>query len=304
MKKRTLVSILSVILLLAATLSIFTSCAASTGGTGGYNGGAEAKPGYGDGGIMNDVADNSGLGTLPSGSADAPGAKIIKTANATVQAKEYEAFLSAVSEKIKQYGGYTDAESYSGSLPHRESSITVRIPAEHFESFRTDLNTLGTLSYFSAKKDDVSMTYATLTAKVETLTLEVGVVEELFAIAKEGGDLTKIAELEERLTDIKLELAEARAKLSAIDNSVAYSTVYLTVIERVDEAVLAPKEEKGVFARIGENLLTNLKDIGSFFVELFVFLVSALPYIVIIGAVTAGIILLVKFIKRKNKKDD
>ena len=39
-----------------------------------------------------------------------------------------------------------------------------------------------------------------------------GVVEELFAIAKDKGDLGSISELEGRLSNLKLELAEARAE--------------------------------------------------------------------------------------------
>lgn len=298
MKKKTLVSILLVIVLIFTSALLLVSCSAKSESLGSdYNGSADYDSGYSE----SDKEDSAGIGTIPSGSGEAPGSKVIKTANATVATKEYEKFLSDISEKIKAYGGYTDAETYSNSAPYRKASITVRIPAEHFDSFRGDLNTLGTLTYFSATKDDVSVSYEVLKSKIETLTLEVGVVEELFAIAKTEGDLNKIAELESRLTDIKLELAEAKARLTAIDNSVAFSTVYLTVTEQEEIVIPEPEAPKGAFARIGENLVNNLKSIGNFFVEFFVFFVSALPYIILIGGIVTGVTFLIIFIDRKNK---
>lgn len=248
---------------------------------------------------------SAGLGALPSGKDD-PNAKLIKTAYAHLQTTSYDEALTALFEKIDTYGGYLDEESYYGQSPYRSANIAIRIPAANLDGFKSDLQGLATLTSYTAKKDDVTTAYAVLVGKIETLTVEVGVITELFDVAKESGDLAKIAELEARLTDVKLSLAEAEATLASLDEGIAYSTVHLTLSEvrKIEEPV-----KEGAFARIGNNFKENLKDIGSFFVELFVFLISAIPYFVILGAAGAVIVIVIIRIKRrkrsgKNRKDD
>ena len=271
------------------------SCSAANGSRPSYDyaGGKDTGADY--------ESDGNGIGSLPSGGIDNPNAKIIKIADATVNTEDYEGFIEALYAKITSYKGYTESDTLSGSSPNRRATITVRIPAADLDAFKNDLSGMGTMTYYSARKIDVSLTYSTLTARKDTLTLEIGVVEELFEIAKEDGNLDRISELEKRLSNLKLELAETNAEIAVYDNDIAYSTVNLSVYEK--EIIEEPEEEPelGAFARIGVNLSKNLKDIGHFFVEFFVFFVSALPYIIIIGAVVTAIILLLVYIDKRKK---
>ena len=296
MKKKIIVYISSILLIISLSLAMLCSCSSANGSADGYlgNAGATKDEAYDSG---------DGIGSLPSGGVDNPNAKIIKTADATIQTAEYEEFIEELYAKITEYRGYTDADTLRGSAPYRTAYVTVSIPAEHLDAFKEALSGMGTLTYYSAKKLDVSLTYSTLVAKIDTLTLEIGVVSDLFDIAKEDGDLGRISNLEERLSELKLELAEAQAQLAVYDNNIAYSTVNLTVNEK-EVIEIVEEEEKGAFARIGENFVKNLKDIGNFFVELFVFLVSALPYIVLIGVIIAAIVFILIYIDRKKKKQN
>ena len=298
MKRRILSAILLITLLFALTM-LLSSCNASNADGGNY------MPGAPDKGEMNSGSSDSGggIGSLPSGGVDNPSAKIIKIADATVKTLDYDTFIDELYAKITEYKGYTDGESFRGSAPTRTATVTVRIPADSLDAFKTALSGMGTMTYYNADKIDVSLQYATLSARIETLEVEIGVVEDLFEIAKNEGNLDRIYTLEQRLTALKLDLAESRAEIAVYDNSIAYSTVNLTVkeYEEVVEEEPEPEEEKGAFVRIGENLARNFKDIGNFFVELFVFLISATPYLLLIGGIVTGIIFLIKAIKRRKR---
>ena len=294
MKKGRILVFVLIVMILSLTL---TACNASSGKDS-YNSAPSIDKGEG---YYGSDGEGSGIGSLPSGGIDNPAAKIIKIADASVKTLDYDAFIESVYAKITELGGYTDGETFRGSTPSRAASITVRIPADKLDAFKSALGDIGTLTYYSAKKLDVSLEYATLTARIDTLTLEIGVVEELFEIAKNKGDLGSISSLEGRLSSLKLELAEARAEIAVYDNSISYSTVNLTVNEYKEAEEPEPEVKKGAFARIGENLVTNFKDIGSFFVELFVFLVSALPYLLLIGGVVTGIVFITIAVKKRKK---
>ena len=293
--KRRIGFVFLLIALLITLATVLTSCNAS--------GGSNYAPDAADKNAgMSSPEVEGGIGSLPSGGVDNPSAKIIKIADATVKTLDYDAFIEDLYAKITEYNGYTDGESFRGSTPTRTATVTVRIPADKLDAFKTALSGMGTMTYYNANKIDVSLEYATLSARIETLELEIGVVEDLFEIAKEEGNLDRIYTLEQRLTALKLDLAESRAEIAVYDNSIAYSTVNLTVkeYEEVVEEEPEPEEEKGAFVRIGENLARNFKDIGNFFVELFVFLISAIPYLLLIGGIVTGIIFLIKAIKRKK----
>jgi len=294
---------LSILVLAALTTVLLCSC--GTDASGEYYPGFDYDPyDKADDGITdtNTSTGTGGIGNLPGGTGDNHAAKIIKTANAEINTDGYDDFLSALYAKINEYGGYTDSESFRTSGDMRRASITVRIPADKLEDMKGELGKLGTLTYYNAERQDVTAAYEILVSEVETLELEVGVVEELFDIAKVSGDLAKISQLESRLTELKLRIAEGKTKLKVYDNAIAYSTLYLNVCEVIKEEPIVEKD--GAFARIGTNLKNNFENIGSFFTEAFVWLISALPYIVLIAIPsTIVIVVLVKVRKRKSDSE-
>lgn len=246
-----------------------------------------------------------GIGNVPTAGLEDPNAKIIKTAYATLRTEEYDKTVEQIYNKISELEGYVDDESYNGSSPYRSAYVTIRVPSGRLDELRTHLSSVATLTSYRAKKDDVTVAYDVLVAKIDTLELEVGVVKELFDVAKADGNLERIAELEARLSELQLQLAEAKAILASYDNDIAYSTVYLTVNE-TKVKVIENEEKEGVFSRIGKNLKTNLADIGNFFVELFIFIISAIPYLLILGGLTVGAIFIIIRLRKKraaNKKN-
>ena len=72
--------------------------------------------------------------------------------------------------------------------------------------------------------------------------------------------------------------------------------MYLSLYEEETPVI---EEEKGAFCRIGESFVKNLKDIGNALVEIFVFVVGALPYFVLFGGIGVGIFYLYRFIKKR-----
>lgn len=301
MKKKNLkLKATALILVLLMAISVFVSCGAKSDNWSGGDAYMEnSAP------IPGDKVDgsNGGLGTVPSGGIDNPSAKIIKKATAEMQTTEYDKFLTDLYTKITEFEGYTDGESFSGSGKYRRATVTIRIPAAKLEDFKAALSGLGTMTYYSATKQDVTLTYDILKSEVDTLTAEIVIVEELFEIAKASGDLARITEVEEKLTDLRLRIAKANAQLSVYDNSISYSTVNLTVYEKAVIEEPEPEPDPTAFQRIGKNLSNAFKGIGEFFVDLFVFIVSAIPYLLVIALFACiPAIIIIRKIGKKSKK--
>lgn len=265
------------LLLLALSLA---SCAKASD-SGGAPNSSDYDKSYGG---YEDSVTNGGIGKVPAGTPDDPNSKIIKTANAALQTLEYDTFIEKLYAKISELKGHTDSDSFSGSKPYRYASVTARIPAERLDDFKTFLAGNAVLTRYSAKKEDVTIRYATLTAELESLNEK---KDAIAALLEKATTLAEIQSLTSARADVVTEINKISAELDAYDEKIAYSTVYIDVRE-VQEYVEPKVEKKGVFKRIGEGFVKSLKGVGTFLVEFFVWFVSAIPYIILIGAIGTG----------------
>jgi hypothetical protein len=103
--------------------------------------------------------------------------------------------------------------------------------------------------------------------------------------------------LESEIARVTLEIEELTSELRRWDNLVDYATVtiYLDELSPIE----GPADEATVGERITKGFTSTLTGVGVFFQNLFVFLISASPVLVILGAIITVVLLLVR---RRNKK--
>lgn len=227
------------------------------------------------------------------------GAKLIKTVRVSAYTLEYDEVLDAITTAISDLGAYTSTEKHETSYygGSRSLYVIVKVPADKLEDFLAVLQDEADVTSLTSDVADVTLTYQTLVAKRDTLLEEKAVVESYYEKAeKEGATLTELQKLGERLLALRTEINELNAQITVYDNLVAYSTVHLNLYEK--QAPVVP-EKKGAFARIGESFVTNLKDIGNGFVELFIFLIGGLPYFVLLGGIGVGVYFLFRYLRKK-----
>ena len=102
------------------------------------------------------------------------------------------------------------------------------------------------------------------------------------------------------MTTVLYEIEAYESTLRTFDNQVDYATVTLYVNE-VDREVPAAQT---MWQEIGGNLTEAVSDIGLFFRNAFVFLVSASPYLIVFVGIPGLILFLLIWIsvKRHRKK--
>ena len=251
------------------------------------------------------VSDESGISSASGSIPDIPeGQKIITTLNITAQTENMDPLLEQINAKIAQLGGYMEAQeiyngsSYDNSYRYRNAYLTIRIPADQLDGFVTMVKENANVVRQNTSTENVTLTYVGVQSRITALETEQERLLELLAQAENMEDLLLI---ESRLTEVQAELEEYQSRLRVLDNKIDYCTIHLD-LEEVKEYTPVEDEPKTIWQRIGSGLGKNLKNIGNGFVDFFVWLIVAAPYLLIIGGVNVAILLIIRSAVRKKKR--
>lgn len=227
------------------------------------------------------------------------GRKWIITVNMSAETEDLDALMEALNGKISGLGGYVeDQDSYNGSMyssrRYRSASLTVRVPAERVDEFTAEMSGIANVVSTNLSREDITLSYVATESRVKALQTEEARLLELMEQAETMADLL---EIESRLTDVRYELENRASQLRLYDNQVDYATIYLS-IDEVQE--YTPVEEPTVWERISGGFVSSVKGVGNGLLDLLVWVLAKSPYLVILGGVTVGVVVLVK--KRKARK--
>ena len=227
------------------------------------------------------------------------GRKWIITVNMSAETEDLDALMEALNGKISGLGGYVeDQDSYNGSMyssrRYRSASLTVRIPAQRVDEFTEEMSGIANVVSTNLSREDITLSYVATESRVKALQTEEARLLELMEQAETMADLL---EIESRLTDVRYELENRASQLRLYDNQVDYATIYLS-IDEVQE--YTPVEEPTVWERISGGFVSSVKGVGNGLLDLLVWVLAKSPYLVILGGVTAGVVVLIR--KRKTRR--
>lgn len=229
------------------------------------------------------------------------GRKRIRRVSMELETVEFDGALKIITEEMQKAGGYVEASSINGDRAAdsggRSAQFTLRIPADKADGFIKMMGDNMTLLHQEESSKDVTLDYVDTESKVKSLQIE---QERLLALLEKSDDLDAIISLEDRLSDVRYELEQNASTLRTYDNLISYTTITLNVseVKRITQA-----ESKSTGSRMKTGLMNSLFTLKDGFVELAVWFVVNLPYILFWGAVIglSSWIFVKKFYK-KNKK--
>ncbi len=234
--------------------------------------------------------------------------KIIRTFTVYGETKEYDAAVSAINSSIAAYGGYVSESrvtgpsySYSGRGYSREAYFVIKIPAENLDAFISQIGGALNVTSSSSTQQDVSEAYYSIEARMKTLETERESLLAMMASIDTAKDYDFWYTLQKKISETEQQIAEYAAILKSYDGQVAYSTVNLTVSEVVEYTPI--KDEEPTFGeRIAEAFTESWQNFGEGCMDFAVFLVSALPTLLIFPGIPAVIIIIVVAVHKKKKK--
>lgn len=289
MKKHRLFSLL---LTIALVLSLLTGCGATSKMTESvaYDNSFEAAP---------QEALEAGAGNSDTALALPENRKWIITVDMSAETEDLDTLLSGLNQQISDLSGYVEDQSiYNGSTHsarrYRRASLTVRIPAEDVDSFTQQLSGIANVVSTNKSLEDVTLQYTDTQTHITALETEQARLLELMEAAETMADLL---EIESRLTEVRYALESYTSRLRLYDNQIDYATIYLSI----DEVQEYTPVEPTVWERIRGGFLSSLKGLGTGLVDLLVWVLANLPYILVYGGICAGLFFLLRRHRKRRK---
>lgn len=225
--------------------------------------------------------------------------KWIVTVDMDAETEDLDALLESITSQIESLGGYvedqrvTNGSRYSTSR-YRSASLTVRIPAEDVDSFTQKVSGVCNVVRSSKSLEDVTLTYVATESRMNALQTE---EDRLLELMEQAETMADLLEIEARLTDVRYELERVTSQLRVYDNLVDYATIYLGIDEVTE---YTPVEEETLWQRISGGFVRSLKGLGETLLDVAVWLIVNLPYLVVFAAIAWAVIAIIRRLKRRK----
>lgn len=232
--------------------------------------------------------------------------KIIYSANATVETTDFDGTLARLQELVQSFGGFVESSSLNGSNYYsqargnastRSAEYSLRVPSSRFSELMGSLSTLGNVPYTSTYTENISAQYYDLNARLEACRTQETRLLEMMEKAETVSDIVVI---EDRLTELRYQIESMQSTLNGWDRQVSYSSVYLSVRE---VTVYTPEAKLSYGQELALALRNGLRSAGQFLKDLLVFLVEALPtLLILVPLVWLIVFVIVRLIRRRKRK--
>ena len=266
MKRRWLCVVLALLLLLS-----LTACGAS--GDSSASTGDAAAPA--ENGTAMDTATSESTADF---SAVRENAKLILSADLTLETQDYDATCAALEQLTAEAGGYIESSGNAGEKGSRTANYTLRVPQEKFETFFAQIG--DTCHVVSANRwsEDVTEQYTDIETRLATLQTK---HERLLALLDQAAKMEDIISLENALADCEYEIDSLTGEKRHYDDLVGFST--FTVSLREVQTLTAVSEGTGFGAQLAQAAQNGLGGLTTTVRGLILMLVTLWPVMVLLG---------------------
>ena len=249
------------------------------------------------GGLSADASSSAATGTGSNAAINTE--KIIYSADAQLETTTFDETVAAISDMISAYGGFVESSSVNGANYYsksrgytslRSANYTIRIPSENFSSMMNALPTLGNVPYTNTYTENVTSQYYDVQARLTAYKTQETRLIEMMSVAETVEDIITI---EDRLTEIRYQIDSMQSRLNNWDRRVNYSTIYLSVSE-VSEYTPTETVKVTYGEKLAAAVKNGLKSVGNFFADFLLWLVEALPTLIILAVIAVVIIIIIR----------
>ncbi len=240
-----------------------------------------------DNGISTFSADDA---AAAQGQRSTSSAKIIYTANLSLESKDYDAARAALDAALAEAGGHLESSSeYSDAGNSRSVSLTYRVPQQNYENFLAAVAEAGNVTYKNQQADDVTAQYMDVETRLENLKNQRTRLQQL---QQQADNLSDLLEIESSLTDVQSQIESWQSQMDWYSDQVEECTVYVSLSEVNTYSPLS----EGFGSRFVSALSAGWQNFVDGLQQVIVALAGAWPVVVIAAAACAG------FVVWKKKK--
>jgi Domain of unknown function (DUF4349) len=225
------------IVLLALALAVSAGCTsggddeAASGG-----GGSSAEPSAAEDSVSRKEAGGGDLAVAqpPPSSVPQVGPQVVQTASLrlAVERGEFDAAIDEAGSIAAGLGGFVVNSSASQGSERRlvRGTIVVRVPAGSYDEAIEALRNLGKVEARTESGQDVSQEYVDLGARIRHLQ---AVESQLLELLDRANSVAAALAVQRQLSQVQLELEQARGRLQYLDDRVAFASISLEIHEQL-----------------------------------------------------------------------
>ncbi|WP_406270669.1 DUF4349 domain-containing protein [Nocardia sp. NBC_00881] len=153
--------------------------------------------------------------------------KEVVTGSVEITADAPVAAAGTIADRVREVGGRIDSRTEQpGTDDEPSATLTVRVPADKTDTFIDALGGVGRVTRVSTNRDDVTMQWEDLDARIKALQASVDRLRALIAGATNTADLLNA---EQAMTSRQGELDSLTAQKRHLDDQVALSTLTIDI---------------------------------------------------------------------------
>lgn len=231
--------------------------------------------------------------------------KIIYSGHVNIETTDFDASLSALNKAVETYHGFVQDSNVSGrsngdrtAVIDRYAYYVVRIPSKDFDAFMSQAGDLGNVTSSGKSAENVTSRYTDYEARLSSLKLQ---EERLLTMLGASGDLESLIALEARLSEVRYEIESIERNLRDLDQRLSYSTVNIDLHE-VEIYTDTVSVQRSFGEKLGDAFSDGWRGFSRGIQNFIVWLAAALPTLILLGAIGAGVTLIVKKAKKRKEK--
>lgn len=232
------------------------------------------------------------------------GDKIIYNYSATVETTKFDETLKSVETLLSKYGAFIENSYISGNsygkTSYRTANYTIRVPVANFRDITGSLTLLGNVINASTTSQNITAQFVDTESRLKALRTE---ESRLLSMLEKADTVADMISIESRLSDVRYQIESLTTTLKNWQNQVDYSTVTLYIAE-VEELTTQVPAQRTYWEQIGDGVNDTLRGIGNFFKNLFMYIVVALPVLIILGVIAVAVLIIVRVSLKKKKPDN
>jgi hypothetical protein len=210
------------------------------------------------------------------------GPMIIRTAQISLIAKEFDKARTNLDAILKRHRGYAGELKVDGTAGSgRTLSATLRVPADQLDAALAEIKALGRVGSESQGGQDVTSQYVDLQARLSNARNTEQRLTDL--LRNRTGKLSDVLEVENELDRVRGEIERMEAERKNMSNQVSYATLNATIIEdyQAQLQVVPPSTS----TRLGNAAIEGYRTMADGVLDLALFLLTNGPSLLLWGAV-------------------
>lgn len=229
------------------------------------------------------------------------GEKVISTYFLSIETMDFENSREALNDLIDKHKAFIENSNvgfrgYEYSKNYRYADFSIRIPKDKLEAFKKDLDSIGYITDESTSKEDVSKFYRDTESRLNLVSSK---EKRLLELLEKASEIEDIIAIESELTNTIAEKEMLERDLKSIDERIDYTILNLNLLE-VRSYSNIDRADSSLLLRLKNAFKDSFYSFALALQNFLVWLVYALPYIVILGLLAIVMVFLIR--KRRNKK--